>query len=129
VWAAFGLLLCCSAADGAFTCAAGEDATTCAALGDLYNATDGPHWVNNGGWSDAAASIPTSYCSFARVNCEGGIIRYLCVVAFANECARRYSGSVANPSGASIRRALLTAPRRTGCSGATMGCAVLSPNR
>ncbi len=63
-----------------FTCAEGEDATTCAALADLYDATDGLNWVNNGGWSDAAASIPTSYCTFAGVECEGVAVRYLCVL-------------------------------------------------
>ncbi len=81
-----------------FTCAAGEDATTCAALADLYDATDGPHWVNNGGWRDAAASIPTSYCTFAGVGCDGGMIRYLCVLSHAHaRCMLFIAESVANP--------------------------------
>jgi hypothetical protein len=62
---------------------------TCAALGDLYNTTDGPNWVNNAGWSDAAASVRTSYCSFAGVRCKDGAILYLCVSAHAQHALAR----------------------------------------
>ncbi len=57
---------------------------SCAALADLYDATDGPNWANNDGWRDAAASISTSYCTFAGVRCKDGAILYLCVSAHAH---------------------------------------------
>jgi len=56
-----------------------QDAT-CAALGDLYEATSGPGWLDRGGWEDAAAGIPTDYCTLGtgKAACDGsGHFRYL----------------------------------------------------
>ena len=41
-----------------------NDPVVCAALGDLYYATNGAGWNNNGGWNSAAAGVPTDYCTF-----------------------------------------------------------------
>jgi hypothetical protein len=59
---------------GPFTCCSGQascggavnDPVVCAALGDLYYATNGAGWNNNGGWSSAAVGVPTDFCSFWR---------------------------------------------------------------
>lgn len=41
----------------AFVCAGGDNAASCAALGDLYASTNGPAWLINAGWADAAAGV------------------------------------------------------------------------
>jgi len=64
---------------GPFTCCSGQascggavnDPVVCAALGDLYYATNGAGWNNNGGWSSAAAGVPTDYCGFWVVEAGG----------------------------------------------------------
>jgi Leucine Rich Repeat len=60
-----------------------NDPVTCAALADLYNATGGPWWTNNAGWSSAASGTPTNYCSFYGITCRG----------FTQYDVRLYSGS------------------------------------
>ena len=55
-------LLVARCASGLFTCTVQDD--ICAALGDLYAATNGPGWVNNTGWADAASGVPADYCTF-----------------------------------------------------------------
>ena len=54
---------------GPFTCTK-QDAT-CEALGDLYYATNGSGWNNNGGWSSASVGIPTDYCKFWQYTTTG----------------------------------------------------------
>lgn len=57
---------------GPFTCCSGEescnfavnDPVVCSALGDLYYSTNGAGWLISTRWSDAAAGIPTDFCTF-----------------------------------------------------------------
>ena len=100
--ALFAAVLACapSPASPLFTCCTGQhscggvsnDPVTCAALGDLYNATNGPAWNVNNGWSHAAAGYPIDYCSFFQTyvtwcpdgqescsSCAGGVLTMLCV--------------------------------------------------
>lgn len=81
-------------------------ALVCSALGDLYYATNGAGWINNTGWSSAAAGTPTDYCSFysggtnysgakstgAATVCPsqgpGGVPLYLCVALILRAWAR-----------------------------------------
>ena len=62
-----------------FSCCTGQvncggvdnDPPTCAALAAFYVSTVGPAWLNNSGWADAAAGLPTDYCaSFYGVTCD-----------------------------------------------------------
>ena len=65
-----------------FSCAGGEDAAVCAALGDFYVATNGPSWLYfTDGWLNASAGVPTSYCSFLGLTCNGAKLVSLCVPA------------------------------------------------
>jgi len=72
---------------GTFTCADYNDPVTCAALGDLYYATSGAGWIENTGWSSAAAGIATDYCGFwtgyncGGEQCSGGVMQCLYVRA------------------------------------------------
>ena len=62
-----------------FTCDSSNDATLCGALRDLYTGTArNSSWYSATGWADAAAGIPTNYCSFYGVNCSGGVVNQLC---------------------------------------------------
>jgi len=79
---------------GAFTCCSGEvgcggavnDPVVCSALGELYSATNGSGWANNGGWSRAAAGVPTDYCGFSGPQCDGTLLRRLCVPPSSRPC-------------------------------------------
>jgi hypothetical protein len=69
-----------------FTCA-DADPLVCASLGDLYDATSGPSWVFQTGWSNASAWTGSvagpapSYCDFYGVSCtSSGAVTQLCVL-------------------------------------------------
>lgn len=70
---------CCS---GQASCGVVNDNVTCAVLRDLYYATSGGGWSpHTGGWTDAAAGIPTDFCAtFDGTNCSAsGLLTELCV--------------------------------------------------
>jgi len=101
-----------------FTCA-DADPLVCASLGDLYDATSGPSWVFQTGWSNASAWTGSvagpapSYCDFYGVSCtSSGAVTQLCVCCrCAGAVARRRTSflTLRAPS-----RSLLTSNRLTG---------------
>src|SRR5262245_57468255 len=44
----------------------------CAALVDLYNATDGPHWIDDAGWLTTVSAVAP--CDWHGVVCASGHI-------------------------------------------------------
>ena len=79
------LIACCLLSSAArvtgFTCLPANNAAQCSALAAVYASLNGPGWLNTSGWAASASNIATDLCTFAYVDCSGGSITTLCVLA------------------------------------------------